>query len=204
MAVQANLLPSHSVKSLGAMKAERTVKRITFDRTEANPGHTLYVSVPKLNEDEVIVPGSLALPFNIDLTGGHANNYLVQNVSRALVDRLVVKFAGTTVQDTVSYDIYKIFEDLFHSADEREEKILEGIQSVNLGKIRSVAGDKPTSGVDAENKLQTIYGNKYRIKLDHQILTDHGVFYPQAIYNNLRFDLTLAPASQVVRGSDTS
>ena len=60
MAVQANLLPSHSVKTLGAMKAERTVKRITFNPTEANPGNNLYVSVPKLNEEEVIVPGSLA------------------------------------------------------------------------------------------------------------------------------------------------
>ena len=59
------------------MKAERAVKRITFDRTEANPGETLYVSVPKLNENKVLVPDSLALVFDIDLTGGHANNYLV-------------------------------------------------------------------------------------------------------------------------------
>ena len=42
MAVQANLLPSHSVKTLGAMKAERTVKRITFNPTEANPGNTEF------------------------------------------------------------------------------------------------------------------------------------------------------------------
>ena len=34
MAVQTNLLPSHSEKTLGAMKAERTVKRITFNPTE--------------------------------------------------------------------------------------------------------------------------------------------------------------------------
>ena len=132
MAVQVNLLPSHSVKSLGAIKAERTVKRITFERTEASPSHMLYVSVPKLSEDEVIVPGSLALLFNIDLTGGHENNYLVQNISRVLVERFVVKFAGTKVQDTSSYDIYKIFEDLFLSVDEREEKLLEGIQSEKL------------------------------------------------------------------------
>ena len=100
MAVQANPLPSHSVKTLGAMKAERTVKRITFNPTEANPSNNLYISVPKLNEEEVIVPGTLALLFNIDLTGGHANNYLVQNVSRALIDRFIVKYAGTTVQET--------------------------------------------------------------------------------------------------------
>ena len=204
MAVQANLLPSHSVKTLGAMKAERTVKRSTFNPTEANPGNRLYVSVPKFNEEEVIVPGSLALLFNIDLTGGHANNYLVQNVSRALIDRFTVKFAGTVVQDTNGYDIYKIFEKLLLSTDEREEKVLEGIQSEKLCKIRSDAGDKDTSGVDAENNLKSIYKNKYRIHLDHQILTDHGAFYPQALCNDLLFDLTLAPASQVVKGSDST
>ena len=160
--------------------------------------------MPKLNEEEVIVPGSLSLVFNIDLTGGHANNYLVQNVSRALVDRFAVKYAGTTVQDIIGYDIYEIFKDLFLSTDEHEEKILEGIQSTNLNKIRSGAGDKPTLGVDAENKLETIYKNNYRINLDHQILTDHGAFCPQALYNDLTFELTLAQAAQVVRGSDAS
>ena len=192
MAVPPSLLPSHSEKVLGAMKAERTVKRITFNPSEANPGETLYVSVPKLAENEVIVAGS------------HANNYLVQNVSRALVDKFTVKFAATTVQDTDSYDIYKTFEDLFLSRDERENMLREGIQSDDLNKIRSNAGDKKTSGVDEENKLNGVYGTKYRINLAHPILTDHGVFYPQALYNDLVFELTLAAAHQVVRGSDGS
>ena len=33
-------------------------------------------------------------------------------------------------------------------------------------------------------------------------MTDHGVFYPQALYTGLVFELTLAPADQVVIGSD--
>ena len=204
MAVPPSLLPSHSEKTLHAMPAERTVKRITFNPSEANPGETLYVSVPKLNVNEVIVSGSLALVFNINLktTGAHADNYLVQNVSRALVDRLHVKFAATSVQDTVGYDIYKIVEDLFLSRDERDNMLSEGIQSVDLCKIRSDAGNKETAGVDKENKLNSVYDNKYRINLDHPILTDHGVFYPQALYNDLVFELTLAPASQVVLGSE--
>lgn len=106
MAVQANLRQTHNEKTLGAMKAERSVKRITFDRTEAKPEETLYVSVPKLNENEVIAPGSLALRFNIKLQGGHANNFLVNNVARALVDKLTVKYAGTILQDTNGYDIF--------------------------------------------------------------------------------------------------
>ena len=206
MAVPPSLLPSHSEKVLGAMKAERTVKRITFNPTEANPGETLYVSVPKLAANKVIVSGSLALVFNISLkvTGAHANNFLVQNVSRALVDKFVVKFAATTIQDTDGYNIYKTFEDLFLSKEERENMVREGIQSVDLNRIRSDAGDKKTTGVDEEKALNAVYGTKYRINLDHPILTDHGVFYPQALYNDLVFELTLAPAHQVVKGPTTN
>ena len=101
MSVQANLLPTYNEKYPGAMKAERAAKRITFDRSEASHHETLNVTVPKLNENEVLVLGSLGLLFNIDLAGGHANNFLVQNVTRALVDKLVVKYAGTILQDTV-------------------------------------------------------------------------------------------------------
>ena len=204
MSVPENLRPTYNEKTLHAMQAERAIKRITFIRSEANPGDKLYVSVPKLNENEVLVPDSLALRFDIDLSGGHANNFLVQNVTRALVDRLVVTFAGTILPDTVGYDIYKTFEDLFLSQEKRDGMIREGIQSEDLCKIRSGAGDKKTSGVNAENKLNEVYGRKYRINLDQQILTNYGVFYPQALYNDLTFDVKLAPASQVVRGSDTT
>ena len=204
MAVPPSLLPSHSEKVLGAMKAERTVKLFTFEPTIAHSGETLYVHVPKLANNEVLVPGSLALVFDINLKvpGAHTNNYLVQNVSRALVDRFIVTFATTTVQDTYGYAIYKIFEDLFLPSQRRTNMLPEGIQSVDLCKIRSGAGDKKTSGVDEENKLNEIYGTEYRINLDHPILTNHGVFYPQAFYNDLVFELTLAPAGQVVKGSD--
>ena len=196
--VTKSLRPTHKSKTLFAIKGPRAVKRITFDKSEASPGGTLYVRVPKLNKNEVLVPGSLALRFDIDLSGGHANNFLVQNVSRALVKKMVVKFAGTILQDTADYDLFKIYEDLFLSQEQRDEMVREGIQSEDLCK----AGDKKTSSVDAEKKLNQIYGSKYRIRLDHEILTDHGVFYPQALYDDLVFELTLSDAAQVVKGSD--
>ena len=204
MSVQDDLMPGNSKKIMRAMKAPRAVKRITFNPSEANPGETLYVHVPKLNKNEVLVPNSLALIFDMDLSGGHANNFLVQNVSRTLVDKLVVKFEGTILEETVGHDIYNTFRDLFLPGEKRDNMVPEGIQSEDLCKIHSNSGDKKTSGVDAEKKLNEVYGAKYRINLDHQILTDHGVFYPQALYNDLIFEVTLAPASQVVRGSDTT
>ena len=158
--------------------------------------------MPKLNENEVLVPGSLALRFDIDLSGGHANNFLVQNVSRVLVSKMVVKFEGDTIEDTVDYDVYKTFSDLFLPSEKRDNMVPEGIQSEDLCKIRSGAGDAKTSSVDAKKKLNEIYGKKYRINLEHQILTDHGIFYPQALKNDLVFEVSLAPANQVVKGSD--
>ena len=180
-AVSDNLLPTHKEKTFSAMKAPRAVKRITFNPSEANPGETLYVHVPKLNKNEVLVPNSLVLIFDVDLSGGHADNFLVQNVSRALVDKLVVKFAATVLDETVGHDIYKTFQDLFLPEEKRGNMVSEGIQSEDLCKIRSNSGDKKTSGVAAENKLNEVYANKYRINLDHQILTDSGVFLSTSI-----------------------
>lgn len=59
-------------------------------------------------------------------------------------------------------------------------------------------------GVAAETKLETIYKKKYHSRLDHQILSDHSVIYPQTLFHELLFELNLAPASQVVKGSDVT
>ena len=119
------------------MKGERTIKRVTFHKSDANPGETLYIEVPRLNANEVIVPGSFALRFDIDLSGGHAKNFLVQNVMRALIDKLTMKFSTAILQDTTGWDIFKIFEDLFLSQEERNDRLLEGIQTKDQNKIWS-------------------------------------------------------------------
>ncbi|KAL9966909.1 hypothetical protein ACROYT_G025049 [Oculina patagonica] len=137
-AVQENLRPGRTEKILGALKAERAVKRITFDRTEANPEETLYVSVPKLNENEVIVPGSLALRFNIDLSGGQP----------------------TTFWLTTSAELWR----------------------------------SATTGCQRAFRARTL--TKFAQMLAIRKL--------QALYNDLVFELKLAAAEHVVRGSDTT
>ena len=169
MSLQDDLLPEHTKKTMNAMKARRSIKRITFNKTEANPGDTLYVHVPKLNKNEVIVPNSLALVFDIDLSGGHANNFLVQNVSPCI--------SGTTW-------------------------CLRASRAKICARSAQILGAKKHQTSTLKKKLNALCGAKYRINLDHQIMTDHGVFYPHALYNDLVFEVTLAPASQVVRGSD--
>ena len=62
------------------------------------------MNIPKLAEGVVIVPGSVALLFNLNVVG-HPNNTLVNNVSRNLVKSLKVKFGGKILQDTQRYDL---------------------------------------------------------------------------------------------------
>ena len=203
MAVPPSLLPSHSEKVLNAMKAERTVKRITFNPRRPTRGDPVRPRAQACHERGH--RRGLARPrvqHKLKITGAHANNYLVQNVSRSLVDKFVVKFAG---KHNPGHDVLRNLQDFRRPLSlqgRAREHVARGIQSSDLCKIRSGAGDKKTSGVDAENELNAVYGTKYRINLDHPILTDHGVFYPQALYNDLVFEITLASAHEVVKGSD--
>ena len=115
-----------------------------------------------------------------------------------------MKFAGEILQDTDGYDLFKLYEDLFLTEKERANRLSEGIQSEDLAKIRCNAGNKKPTGVEKEKKLDGIYGSKYRIPIDHEILKNHGVFFPRALSDELVFELRLAPASNVVKGSDAS
>ena len=162
-------------KTSNALKADGAIHRVTFNPNRASPGEVLRVPVPKLDDVVVLVPGSLSSIFDMAVSG-HANSYIVNNVARALVDRLTVKFAGEIAQDTDGYDLFKLFEDLFLTENERTSMFREGIQSDDLSKIRCYAEDMKKSGDVKENNFIDVYQNKCRIPLNHKILKDHGVF----------------------------
>ena len=56
------------------LKANSTLHRITLTPSNANPGETLYIEIPKLTDNMVIVPGSVFLVFNLAISG-HENKY---------------------------------------------------------------------------------------------------------------------------------
>ena len=140
------------------MKAEKTFNWITLTPSPVNPGETLYVNIPVLAEGLVIVPGSVALLLNLNVAG-HANNTLVNNVGRNLVTSLKVNFGGEVLQDIQRYDLFKTYNDLFLSMEEREDRLKQGISSVNMRKLRTNAGDKVTSnaGEVALSSVQVSY-----------------------------------------------
>ena len=156
------------------LKANSTLNRITQTPSNANPGETLYIEIPKLSENMVIVPGSVFLLFNLTYSG-HENNTVVNNISRSLVKRQRVVFGGQSLQDTMNYDLFQTYHDLFLPKEERENMLRHGISSENMRKLRTNVSDKDTSNAK-EVVMATLYNEKYCIPLDHPILTDHGFF----------------------------
>ena len=77
------------------------------------------------------MPGPFSHIFD-SAVSGHANSYIVNNVSRALVDRLTVKFAEIIAEDNEVYDLHKLYEDLSLTEDERASMFREVIQSFDL------------------------------------------------------------------------
>ena len=200
IAISEKLNPNRMPCEPFGIKARSTLNRITQTPSEANPSETLYVDIPKLAENIVIVPGSVYLTFDLNVSG-HANNTLVNNVGRNLVKCQRVLFGGEVLQDTLDYDLFQTYHDLFISKDKRDDMLRHGISSENMRKLRTKAGDKATSDAK-EVAMSVLHNTKYCIPLDHPILLNHGVFYPKGLSHPLKFEITLAPVSDIVVYSD--
>ena len=196
------LNPSRFPRMAFGLKANSTLNRITLTPSNANPGETLYIEIPKLTDNMVIVPGSVFLVFNLSISG-HENNTVVNNISRNLVKRQRVVFGGETLQDTTNYDLFQTYHDLFLPKEERENMLRHGISSEIMRKLRTNAGDKDTSK-EKEVAMAALHNTKYCILLDHPILTDHGFFYSKSLPHPLKFEISLAPVRDVVVFSDTT
>ena len=194
-----NILP----KQTGGLKAERTFHRVTFTPSSANPGETLYIGVPTLSENLVLVPGSLALRFDLAIQPKAADKrHCVNNIGRNIVSRMKVKFAGECLLDLSRYDLYHTYKDLFMWPKERDVLVEQGIGSAGIRKYRSGTSDK---GSDAGHvALSAAYGTKYVIPLDFEILKNHGVFYPRALGAELQFEVTLADTTNLLQGMDSA
>ena len=187
------LNPTHLPRKTKALKANRTVHRITFNPSSAKSGETLYVTMPKLGEGMVFVPYSTFLRFNLTIEMGEVKNTVVQNVGRNLVQNFKVIFGGKTIADVERADLYGAYHDMVTC----EEDMMMGITPQSYRKLRTDSGGKST---DAK---EIAYGNTYHIPLSHPILDDHGVFYQKEL-DDLRFEIKLANKGEIVVTSDSA
>ena len=195
--------PNRMPKQPFGLKAETTLQRTTFTPSSANPGETLYVNIPKLSGNNVIVPNSVRLAFDLVITNAEANDTIVNNLGRNLVSNFKVLLGGETLQDTKRYDLFTTYHDSFLSNNERIKRLRQGISYENMRKLRTGAGDATTSDA-GQVSLGKIYGKRYHIPINHPILDDHGVFRPRSLRETLSFEITLAPVFNILVSSDAS
>ena len=65
----------------------------------------LTVRFPNLSANDLIVPGTAKLTFDITLASTNKNRTLVKNIGRAIIKKFVVKFDGNEVLSIDDYDV---------------------------------------------------------------------------------------------------
>lgn len=133
--VSEKLDPNRYPKRPFGLKSKYSINRVTHTPSSANPGEKLYINIPKLSENVVLVPGTVELVFDLQVSG-HENNRFVNNVGRALVTEMKVTYGGEVLQDTKRYDLIKLYEDLYLNKEKYGDLLQQGVSNVNMRKLR--------------------------------------------------------------------
>lgn len=169
----------------------------------------LLLRFPNLGTHDVIVPGTARLAFKIKLDSEDANRTVVQNLGRAIVKKTTIKISGNEVLSIDDSDVYHCYNDLWKTAQERENAQYQGIDESanrNTTRIRVGAGNRDAA-VAVDKAIADAYGNRFYIPLDFELLESHMPFYQSALGDRLGYELMFNDYSRVIRATgdaDTS
>jgi len=189
-----------SKKTSVYFKGERIRHVITHNLSSAKPGEILHVEVPRL-QNTLIVPGSLALSFDMDITpdlddsGNPKSVFLVNNLAANIVSRYVVKIGSEIVFDLNYAHLYNSYKDMWLSQRVRKNSVFKGIQSTYLRKTRTNITITDVAPDTISQTLKDIFKNRYILKLDFDLISDH---MPLSSALNIIFELTISNKDDVL------
>ena len=169
------------------------------------PNELLTVRFPDLKNNQVIIPRTTKLTFNISLKGTDVNRTLVKNLGRNIIRKLAVKLEGNEINSIDDYDVLFSYIDCWKCTTERLNAVFQGIveddgQTENAIKHRINASDKVN---DAKDKtVAEIYGSKFSIPLDFEILESSIPLYQYGLGSRFTYELTFAYYSDVIRATN--
>ena len=170
------------------------------------PGELLTIRFPDLKENQVIIPSTMKLTFNISLAGTDVNRTLVGNLGRNIIRKLVVKLEGNEIISTDDYDVLYSYYDCWKTATERRNAIFQGImeadgQTENAIRHRISATNKTNDAKD--RTVASIYDNHFCIPLDFEILESSLPLYQYGLGSHLTYEVTFADYSDVIKLTDS-
>ena len=111
MEVGDKLNPQISYRKGFALKGLRQHIIKTNNPSTIGPDELLTVRFPDLKENQVIIPGTTKLTFNISLAVTNVKRTLVGNLGRNIIRKLVVKLEGNEIISTDDYNVLYSFYD---------------------------------------------------------------------------------------------
>ena len=205
MEVGDRLNPQRSYRRGFALKGlcQHIIK--TNNPSTIRPDELLTVRFPDLKENQVIIPGTTKLTFNITLVGTDPNRTLVENLGRNIIRKLIVKQEGNKITSIDDYDVLYSYYDCWKTATERCNAIFQGIieaegQTENAIKHRINGTDKANNAKD--QTVTSIYDNRFCIPLDFEILETSLPPYQYGLGSHLTYELNFADYSDVIKSTD--
>ena len=197
--------PQYSARVAWGMKGNRQSIVVTNNPSTIDANQILTIRFPSLGADDVIIPRTARIAFNVTLDGDtDANRTVVNNLGRAIVKKISVKLEGQEVMSLDDADIYLCYRDLWMTKKERLNAAYYGINnSGNTAKIRLGAGDAVVA-TQPDASIAAAFGNRFAIPLDFEILTDHGPFYQAGLADRLSFELTFNDYGRVITSTDVN
>ena len=114
----------HSLQTSHGIKGIRQKVIVTHNPSQIDQNQLLIVRFPDLGSDDVIVPGTVNLSFNIELSAtADPRRTLVSNIGRAIIKKLAVKFEGNEILSIDDFDIFACYRDLWKTASEERDAI---------------------------------------------------------------------------------
>ena len=199
------LNPQRSLRKGFALKGLRQHIIKTNNPSTIGPGELLTVRFPDLKENQVTIPSTTKLTFNIVLAGTDVNRTLVKNLGRNIIRKLVVKLDGNEIISIDDYDVLFSYIDCWKTATERRNAIFQGIveadgQTDNAIKHRINATDKANNAKD--QTVASIYDNRFCIPLDFELLESTIPFYQYGLGSRLTYELTSNDYGDVIKATD--
>ena len=198
------LNPEHSLRTPKGIKGTRQKVIVTHNPSEIDQAQELLVRFPNLGSDDVIIPGTANLSFNIELTSTvDVNRTLVSNIGRAIVKKLAVKFEGNEIMSVDNFYVLACYRDLWKTKSEKRNAIRQGIISTegcmeNCIELRINAGNKDATNAQ-DKAIADAYGNKFIIPLDFEML-----YYQAGLRNRLCYELTFNDYNRVTKSRVSS
>ena len=165
----------------------------------AYPNQHIDIEIPYGSTDHVILPDTLKMTFNLEIESIDKTRSVVYNVGRALAKKKELILGSTEIDTINNSDIYDTYKDLYLSKKEREEKLLQGIQSANG--LKAQVGAKKADGTaltltTQENAIKKTLHKIFATPIDFEFFK-HPV-YPYALKERLFIRIELNSAKNVL------